>query len=107
MLPKERREVTLVRAPHLGSDLAQGQVGLEQQPLRGRHPAGDHILVGRPPGGLLEPAGKVGRARLCHGGNDRGRQDTQFGSVDEAWIESQIESQNDLHNETHKSQPKR
>ena len=68
VLPKQRREVTVVRAPDLRSDVDEWYVGLDQQPLRLLHPARNHVLVGRLPGGALEQARKVARARLRHGG---------------------------------------
>src|SRR5918992_6065070 len=56
VLPKERGEVTLVRAPDLETDLAQGHVSRGQQPFRLLHPAGDYVLVVRQPGSVLEQA---------------------------------------------------
>ena len=52
--PKERGEVTLVHAPHLGPNLDEGHVGVGEQPLGVRDPAQVHVLVGRPPGRVLE-----------------------------------------------------
>jgi len=68
VLPKERGEVTLVRAPALGADLVEEQRGLRQQVLRTLHPARGHVLMGRPPSCLLEQVRKVGGAHLRHGG---------------------------------------
>ena len=68
VLPKQRGEVTVVRAPDLLSDVAEWHVGLDQQLLRLLHPARGHVLVGRLPGRLLEQARKVARAHLRHGG---------------------------------------
>ena len=65
--PKERAEVTLIRAAHLETDLTQRQPGLSQQVLGGRHAAGEHVLVRAQARGLLEETGKMGRARLAHG----------------------------------------
>jgi len=68
VLPKERGEVTLVRAPDLGADLVEEQRGLCQQLLRTLHPARGYVLVRRLPGRLLEHARKMGGARLRHSG---------------------------------------
>jgi hypothetical protein len=68
VLPKERGEVTLVRAPDLGADLVEEQRGLRQQVLRTLHPARGHVLVRRLSGRLLERARKMGGARLRHSG---------------------------------------
>src|SRR2546428_7977832 len=71
VLPKQRGEVTVVRAPDLRSDVDEWYVGLDQQPLRLLHPARNHVLVGRLPGGALEQARKVAPARLRHSGKPR------------------------------------
>jgi hypothetical protein len=68
MPPKERGEVTLVRASDLGTDFDKGHVGLGQQPLGVLYPAQIYVLVGRQPGGVLELVRKMGRAHLRHGG---------------------------------------
>src|SRR4029450_4239643 len=66
--PKQRGEVTVVGVADPSADLVEGQRGLRQQVLRTLHPAPEHILVRRLPGGALEQARKVGRAHLRHGG---------------------------------------
>ena len=68
VLPKQRCEVTLVCVADPGANSVEGQRGLRQQLLRTLHPARDHVLVRRLPGGALEQARKVGRAHLRHGG---------------------------------------
>jgi hypothetical protein len=68
VLPKERGEVTLVRAPDLETDLAEGHVSRGQQLLCLLHPARGHVSVGRQPGRVLEQARKIGGARLRHSG---------------------------------------
>ena len=79
VLPKERGEVTLIRAPDLGTDVDEGQVGLGQQLLGARDPALAHVLVRRQPGGALEEARKVGRAHLRHSGElDQGQRVRQM-----------------------------
>jgi hypothetical protein len=70
--PKERTEVTLVRASDLRADLDQGQVGVGQQPLGPLDAAPAHVLVGCQPGGVLEQVRKMGRAHLRHSG-ERGQ----------------------------------
>ena len=68
VLPKQRREVTLVGVATPSGDLVEGDRGLRQQVLRTLHPARNHILVRRLPGGALEQARKVSRAHLRHNG---------------------------------------
>jgi hypothetical protein len=70
--PKERGEVALVRTPHLGADLDEGQVSVGQQPLGPLDPASAYVLVGRQPGDVLEQVRKMGRAHLRRGG-ERGQ----------------------------------
>ena len=62
--PKERGEVTLVHAPDLGPDLDERQVGVGEQPFGVRDPAQVYVLVGRPPGRVLEQVCKMGGAHL-------------------------------------------
>ena len=69
--PKERAEVTGVRAPDTGTDLDEGQVGLGQQLLGVLDPAQAHVLVRRQPGGVLEQVRKMGGAHLRHSGERR------------------------------------
>ena len=66
--PKERGEVTLVRAPDLGTDVDEEHVGLGQQPLGVLDPGQTHVLMGSQPGGVLEQVRKMGGAHLRHGG---------------------------------------
>ena len=60
--------MTLIRAPNLETDLAEGHVSLDQQLFCLIHPAPNHILVGSQPGSVFEQARKMGRARLPHSG---------------------------------------
>lgn len=68
MFVEERREVTLIGTPNLQSNIAEGILGLGQQPFRLFNPAPNHILMGSQAGGRLEQACKMGRACLHHGG---------------------------------------